>query len=232
MSAEVIARLAQFPAAVRVRDALNAGMDVSPWLSSRIRTAKQNPKADMMFSDWQIVHFHLGSVFATPRMIGRTDDLLFAYITGNEATLIDVQPHGSWTMTVLLEILLRINPMAGYQAKGLKGERFTDEQYRNLRAKHTNVLIDINGIALMPGGGVMSSGHATRIMNYYQWFSRQLEFLKASFMADKVPDELKAPIYATIGVPVRLGVVYRNEGLAIIDKNRRGLVLHGMRPLE
>lgn len=231
LSREVIAELAR-PAVARIRAALESGDDLSPWLSNRVRSAKQNPAADMMFNDWQIVHFHLGSVFATPRMVKRTGDLLFVYVTGKEATLIDIQPHGSWTMTALLESLLRANPDAGYQAKGLKGERLTDDQYRNLRANHTNVLIDINGTALMPGGGVMSSGHATRILNYYQWFSRQLEFLKATFAADQVPNDLKAAIYAMVGVPVRLGAWYGDRGLAIIDKNRRGLVLNQMRSLE
>ena len=64
------------------------------------------------------------------------------------------------------------------------------------------------------------------------WFARQLESLKAAFAADQVPNHLKPAIYALLGVPVRMGAWYGDQGLAIIDKNRNWLVLHQMKPLE
>ena len=231
-STEVVSQLAHFPAIAQIRAALEAGADVSPWLSNTIRSAKQDHAADMMFNDWKIIHFHLGTVFTTPRIIKRTPELLFVHVTGEQATLIDVQPHQSWTMIALLETLQRANPNALYEFKGAKGERLTDDQYKTLRAKRINVLLDIGGKAIKPDLGIMSSGHAMRITAYYQWFLRQVERLKTIYTADQVPDELKTVIYALVGVPVRLGAWYDDYGLAIIDKNRQGLVLNQMIPLE
>jgi hypothetical protein len=231
-SPEAAAHLAPYPAVDRIRTALRVGDGASQWLSNSVRAAKRDPKADMMFNDWQIVHFHLGSVFATPKAVRRTDNLLFAHITGTTATLIDVQPHGAWTMTALLEILRRANPAAGYEPKGVTGQRLTDDQYKNLRRNGGNSLIEIDGKALSPGMGIMSSGHALRITLYHDWFRRQLEAFKANVAADKVPDHLKPVIYAALGVPIRVGAWYDDQGLALIDKNRRGRVLLQMRPLE
>jgi hypothetical protein len=80
--------------------------------------------------------------------------------------------------------------------------------------------------------GITSSGHAIRTNLYGNWFQRQREFLKASFEADQIPIHLRFEIYRLLGVPLRLGAWYDANGLAIIDKNRNGLVLHQMKPLE
>lgn len=84
----------------------------------------------------------------------------------------------------------------------------------------------------MPGGGKLSSGHAMRIYMYRDWFFRQLDHLQASLSAGIVEPRFRTVIYAKLGIPIRLGVYYDDDGLAIIDKNRNGLVLHQMKPLE
>jgi hypothetical protein len=106
MSAAVQARLPTYPAIGRICDALRAGEDVSAWLSRKKVTRKCNPRADMMFNDWQITHFHLGRVFAKPNMIGGADDLLYAHVSSEFVTLLDVLPHGSWAAQDLLRILI------------------------------------------------------------------------------------------------------------------------------
>jgi hypothetical protein len=45
-----------------IRRELEVGGNLSPWLSDRVRRKPQNPRADLMFNDWQIAHFHLGSL--------------------------------------------------------------------------------------------------------------------------------------------------------------------------
>ena len=70
---------------------------VSPWLNKSVRQRKHDHAADMMFNDWQIVHFHLGAAPGSGGVVPRTGPLLFAHITGEEAILIDVAPHGAWT---------------------------------------------------------------------------------------------------------------------------------------
>jgi hypothetical protein len=232
LSHEIKLHLPSYPAISKIRGNLEQGGNLEPWL--RIEKLKPDHRADMMFNDWMIQHFHLGEVFQSPSVIKRTGPLLFAHISAEEATLIDVQPHGSWSMIRLLETLLATNPGAleQYEARGVTPYRLSDEEYKNLRSKNINVALDVAGRAFMPGGGKLTSGHAMRIYFYRDWFFRQLEHLQATLSAGVIEPHLRTAIYARLGVPVRLGVYYDDNGLAIIDKNRNGLVLYKMKPIE
>jgi hypothetical protein len=233
MSTEVTSLLPTYAAISKIAFALRNGFEVEHWLSDA-KTRRANHAADLMFNDWQISHFHLGDFFQTPSVVRRTGPLLFAHISAAEATLLDVQLHGAWTSTVLLEILLRTNPRAleKYEAKGITPSQLTDEQYKNLRANGANAAIAVNGRAFMPGMGLMSSRHSMRLVLYADHLRRWVQDLSTKFQADQVPTELKAAIYRSLGVPVRMGVIYSGGALLIIDKNRGGLVLGAMRPLE
>ncbi|MGC9269594.1 hypothetical protein [Acidiphilium sp.] len=233
-SQEVTSHRNQYPAIDQIRLALGSGGDVRPWLSQTIAKNKNNHKADMMFNDWQILHFHLSRIFQTPNSIRRTGPLLYAHITADEATFLDVQPHGRWTMTNLLEILLRTNApgLERYEARSATPMRLTDDEYRNLRRKGGNSMIEIGGRAFFPGGGLLASGHAGRIYRYRDWLFGMIDKIRQDMAKDLIEPHLKTAIYSLIGVPVRLGVYYDDSGMAIIDKNRRGLVLHQMKPLE
>lgn len=224
----------QYPSIEQVRLGLAAGGDTGPWLSENIQKDKANHRADMMFNDWQIHHFHLSGVFKSPTAVRRTGPLLFVHITAEEATLLDVQPHGSWTMITLLEILLRTNPTAleRYEGRGITPMRLSDDQYKNLRSNGTNAAIEVAGRAFMPGGGRLSSGHAVRLYLYRDWFFRMVEKLQHDLEVNLVEPHLKPAIYAHLGLPVRLGAYYDDHGMAIIDRHRSGLVLHQMKPLE
>lgn len=59
-SNEVEAHRAAYPAIDEIADRLVLGLDVSPWLSNSIRTKRNDPRADLMFNQWQVNHFHLG----------------------------------------------------------------------------------------------------------------------------------------------------------------------------
>lgn len=118
----------------------------------------------MMFNDWQVTHFHLVRVFVTPTMAGGTSELLYAHVTAECATLLDVLPHERWTAQDLLRILLETRPeaMERVEQKRIPGETLTDEELLTLRMKkHTNVAISVASRAFVPSG-IMSSGHALR----------------------------------------------------------------------
>ncbi len=234
VSQQIMLQQAKFPALERIRTALILGDDVGPWLSESARKNKSNHRADMMFNDWQIVHFHLGGFFQSPTTVRRSGPILFVHITAEHATLLDIQPHGGWTKTSMLEILLHTNPAAleRYEARAVTPMRLSDNQYKNLRANGGNSLIEIDGRAFMPGGGILSSGHASRLYFYRDWFFRMVEKLQKDLEADLVEPNLRGAIYAQLGIPVRLGAYYDHNGMAIIDKSRNGLVLHQMKPLE
>ncbi|MDX5365947.1 MAG: hypothetical protein LPK88_05855 [Alphaproteobacteria bacterium] len=232
VSDEVVAHSKTIPSIERICENLRYGVEMSPWLSNRIRLQKANHRADLMFNDWQIAHFHLGNIFETSSRIRRTAALLFAHITAEKVTLLDVQPHGSWSRTKLLEILLKTDPSAGYQLNGISVERLSDREYQNLRVNGVNSAIKIGGKVFMPGLGITSSGHALRIVNYEMWFWRHVDFLTKQIAANAVDTRLKSVFLSTIGMPVRLGAWYDPSGLTIIDKNRGNLVLHQMKPIE
>lgn len=235
VSHEVKLHQIKYPAIEQIRMVLQAGGDVGPWLSEKTRKDKTNHRADMMFNDWQVLHFHLGGFFQSSTTIRRSGPLLFVHITAEAATLLDVQPHGSWTMTALLEILLRTNPpgLERYEGRKVTPMRLTDDQYSNLRKKGANTFIEIAGRAFMsPGMGLLASGHAARLYLYRDHFFITLETIQKNMGGDLVEAHLRSAIYAHLGVPVRLGAYYDDRGMAIIDKNRNGLVLHQMKALE
>jgi len=84
-----------------------SGQDLKPHLS----TQSDNPDyKDLMFYDWGIFHFHLGTNPHPKRQgfVERTDDLLFAIADSDTARmyLIDIHPHqGGFTHQDLLRIL-------------------------------------------------------------------------------------------------------------------------------
>jgi hypothetical protein len=84
-----------------------SGQDLKPHLS----THSDNPDyQDLMFYDWGIFHFHLGTNPHPQRQgfVERTDDLLFAIADSHTARmyLIDIHPHrGGFTNQDLLRIL-------------------------------------------------------------------------------------------------------------------------------
>lgn len=234
ISQEVNSHELRYPAIKKIRLALMIGEDIDPWLSKKTQKNKINYKYDMMFNNWQILHFHLGEIFQSQKLVSRTGPLLFVHITAKEATLLDVRPHGSWTTMDLLEIFLRTNPpgLERYEVRGVTPMRLSDEQYKNLRANHLNSAIEISGRAFIPGGGILASGHAARLYYYRDWFFNMIKKLQHDLSADVVEPYLKPAIYARLGVPIKLGAYYDDHGMALVDKNRNGLVLHQMKPLE
>lgn len=234
ISQEAHRHCAQYPAIGKIYSALKAGSNVDPWLSRKTFRNIKNHLSDMMFNDWQIVHFHLGSIFESRTTINRTGPLLFVHITANEATILDVQPHGSWTMIALLEILLRTNPAAleRYELRGITPTYLSDTQYKKIRSNGCNVAIEVSGRAFTVGGPIASSGHAMRLSLYHDQFFIMIDKIQEDFGSNQIEPHLKSAIYARLGIPIRLGAHYDERGMAIIDKNRKRLVLYRMRPLE
>lgn len=234
ISRETQRHLIQYPAIEKIRLALEVGGDVEPWLNRIHPDGRANYRTDMMFNDWQIIHFHLGSIFQSPTMIRRTGPLLFVHITGAEATILDVQPHGSWTMISLLENLLRTNPTAleRYEARGVTPTRLSNDDYKRVRAGPGNVAIEVGGRAFFVGGGMVASGHASRLWRYHDQFFLMIEKIHKDFESDRIDQNLKLAIYSRLGIPVLLGAHYCDGAMAIIDKNRSGLVLYQMNPIE
>jgi hypothetical protein len=222
-SSSIQAHAAHYPAITKIETALRAGGDLSPWLSDRVDTRKTDPCADLMFNDWQISHFHLAQVFATPKKIRRTRDLLFCYITAEQAVLLDVAPHGSWALRQLLRVLVHTEPQAMRALNGVTGmeRQVTDEEYRRLREAGGNVLFEIEGkVYASPGMGIMSSRHAERIVLFADHLQMSIKMLSGDIQKNTLPIGLSRTILSNIALPVRLGVLMVAGEFVVYDKNR------------
>ena len=234
ISAEVRARLGDYPAIRQIQAELSIGLDMRPWLSRSLFKRRRDGRADLLFNDWQISHFHLSRVFARPDQIKGTRDLLFAYISADMAVLLDVLPHGQWACQELLRMMLRTEPhvLNQFELRGvLPGtEVITDELLFALRSKGVNPPIQIDGKVFMaPGMGIAASGHAMRHTRYADEFQFNIQRVKEAVASNTLPTDLRRLVAQNIAAPVRLGVLAPPDGtLHLVDKNRR-LPLYGMR---
>jgi hypothetical protein len=233
VSAEVQAAVSQYSTIRQIAQTLRNGGDVSPWLSDSVRKKKKNHKADMMFNDWKISHFHLSRVWNTPHSRNRSAALLYALVTADVAVLLDVGPHGRWTAKQLLEILARTYPGGlEYELKGMTPDRLSDQQRANLRANGYTTMVELNGRAFMaPGMGLATSGHSLRFTMYLDHLYRNIKHLKAIIPRNQLTPAISRVIHSNLTLPVRLGVRLNDGGLMVLDKSR-ALPLYTMKCLE
>jgi hypothetical protein len=232
ISPEVEQKMKKHLAIAKIRNELLQGKDLTPWLSDSVRTKQTDPLADMMFNDWQIIHFHLGTIFSRPNKVRRTRDVLFAFIAPNHAVFLDVKPHGRgarapWAMQDLLRILLRVSPsdMTRTEFKRALGSASgprTDDEILKVRQSGMNSPIEIDGrLFLAPGLGVATSKHSTRLVRAVQNVMRQIAHTRKMLEGNSIPSHLLRRISRDIGVPVRLGVKMTDGQFVLYDKNRK-----------
>ncbi|MCJ2136196.1 hypothetical protein MKK69_19430 [Methylobacterium sp. J-026] len=224
-SNEVETHRGTYPAIDEIAHHLANGLDVSPRLSNSIRTKGSNPRADLMFNQWQVSHFHLGPWLDNPRRVERTGPVLFAHIAADRAILLDVQPHGSWTQTNLLRILLRIDPTTMHDIGPSGATTLTDTDHKTLRGKHSNATVDIGGRSYNPPGwAIMASGDSMRFRVLADYLEHLIGRTLHQIQANSLPPGLMQQLAGQIGVPVRLGVRFE-RGLLILYEKNRGLDL-------
>jgi hypothetical protein len=237
VSKEVAAQLTNHPAIAQVKAELERGGDVAPWLSDRVRSRKDNPFADLMFNDWQISHFHLGSHFVAPDKVARTDHRLFALIKADRAVFLDVKGHGRETYTAqeVLRVLLRTSPEDLPEWKGAIPQRggpgWSDAELLELRQAGISYSIQIDGRLFSPPGlGQSTSRHATRILvRHLNPLNRTIRNVMLNGLNCPLPP-LPAPIIAPL--PPRLGVRLRDDGCLVLREKTRAFDVIEMLPFE
>ena len=148
-----------------------SGQDLTPHLSIKIN--KPGYK-DLMFYDWGIFHFHLGTNPHPKRQefLERTDDLLFAIADSDTATmyLINIHPHrGGFTNQDLLRILEENWPeiIEPYALKGVDGltDNASDSDIDSFRKARINTVLQTPGCRFLiaMGGGITSAGTSLKI---------------------------------------------------------------------
>jgi hypothetical protein len=236
VSQEVTAQRTNHPAIGQLKAELERGGDVSPWLSDRVHKHKTDALADMMFNDWQISHFHLGRHFVSPTKVARGKLLLFALVKADRAVFLAINPHGAWTTTELLRILLRTSPQDMPEWKGaLATQRggLTDEELVQLRQAGQGYSIQIDGRTFSPPGvGISTSGHATRIVGtQFKRLANEVRSILRRINDNDLPRELlRQPLI--VGVPVRLGIRLRDDGCLVLYEKARTIDLLGLPPFE
>lgn len=144
---------------------IESGADLSP-RGSR----KQNKKIgyyDSMLLDWNIYHLHLGrKIIRSGKNKGLIEgfkEILFVFITDENAYIIGVFDHNSWAKKNVLKVVHDNWPylLDMYKLKGnisLEKE-IKDEDREFFRNNSINCFIEIeNDIYMGPGGGITSAG--------------------------------------------------------------------------
>lgn len=144
---------------------MEQGGDVVPHLSKRV---KNTSKQDWMLWDYAIHHFHLTRNIEASGFVERSDYLLFAIVTEDEAFFLDVRSHRDpqdllWVRQDLLDIIIANWPklFRSNTLQGIAGDVLTDEQKKVLRDNNINVISQRGDepVGLL-GGGVASSGNS------------------------------------------------------------------------
>jgi hypothetical protein len=187
---------------------LEQGVDVRPRMTNTIRKAGYN---DGLLTDWGIHHLHLGKAMRPDKFIERTGPLLFLFVVGRSAHLLDLLAHDSFEDDDLVEIIHEnwpdvIRPwLAPGFTPGSLSPDWTPESRKMARRKFSLATQTKDGtIYLPPGGGIVTSGHsseavkqANALLNLVaparDWVREQADWIAAQIdrMTGTRPTELR-----------------------------------------
>ena len=185
------------------------GQTVLPFLSRKINDSTTR---DGLLWDFGMHHFHLSELIDESGFVERSDYLLFAIVTDEDAYFVDVRGHQDpenllWVRQDLLKIVHSNWPDLTYSSviQGVKGDSLTDKEKRELRRKNINHVPDLGGLAIMPiGGGTTPAGNRVlgrvwgdklvhELERHESFLRSQLAKLKATLQAKglETSDEIK-----------------------------------------
>lgn len=157
------------------------GADLNRFLSKRLRDPLA---ADGLLFDWDIHHFHLGTVLEASGFVRRTHELLFARVTQDAMYLIAVGAHGDWADERLVEIICRDWPesIGPFRLKGLRApdgsySQKEREQLRNAGVQTVYGAEDGSVYAAI-GGGYTTDGTNTSVTVEMMRLRRYLRILQ------------------------------------------------------
>jgi hypothetical protein len=190
------------------RDILQ-GNNLTPRLSRYIAEPEKRRKKpdfdDDLLNDWGIHHLHLGVTLSSKDVVEGTEYVLLAMFCESDAYLIGIIKHGDWSKQDIIQTVHRNWPetIAVYRVnygEGLEG-RWIDLDITSLREGHVNTLIEVEpGVMYVPpGGGFMTSGISSEVMQSWLLERRQLK---------RMEEEIKDNIVAIAGQ-----VIEENNGV-------------------
>jgi hypothetical protein len=157
-------------------DAIVAKIRTGEDLTAHLSKGIANPVTDdPMMADWRIHHLHLSTAINDDGFTKRSGDLLFAAIDPDDAYLIGIYPHGTWTRQEIAEIPVRNWQGAGrFIALGplkLAEPNITEQEREQARKSGMLTLIDVDEQAYRPAGittagtSIDASRYAHELMN-------------------------------------------------------------------
>lgn len=161
----------------RIKD----GDDLKPFLSRGVKVALDRRRGtphhlrkdlDLLLAEWGVHHLHLSMLIQGDGFAKRTRDLLFAVLRPDDAYLIGIFPHGSWTKRSVAERAVRNWPKAelflrSNYAIGLTQEWDESESAALRKAGLTQAMM-IDGHVYSPRGQTLGGTSMTisrRVMN-------------------------------------------------------------------
>jgi hypothetical protein len=146
-----------------------------------------------------------------------------------------INPHGAWTATELLRILLRTSPQDMPEWKGVLATQrggWTDAELVQMRQAGLGYSIQIDGRTFSPPGlGVSTSGHAVRIVRQFNILSKEIRNICRRLKENDLPHELVRELLI-FGISARLGIRLQDDGRLVLHEKTRGLDLVAMPPFE
>lgn len=226
-----------YPVIDEMCERLRKGLCMSPYLGSSYHRNPGLYEADPMFNDWKIAHFHLKQVSVSKnKKIDGTAELLFAYITANDAIFLDVKRHGAWTDRELLRILASEKPdiFNQYKLESVVGlsRQTEDNHVQTLRAGGVNTAHNTNGgFYISPGLGITTSRHAVRLVRFLDSMLAIRDDLIKHLQNLRVLEEIKIRYPYDENSRFRLGIKYDKGVFTFYEKETNQHLLESM-PIE
>lgn len=143
----------------KLEDIIKNGGDITPYFN---RTASNLSEYDDMFSDWGIIHFHLGDkLIEGEHLVERNNPVLFAYQDNGIVYFIQIYKHGYWSDSSVIQEMYDNWPelLEKFIFKGVNSLAYSvnKKQLRQLRECGITTPVEIVGqndkkIVLMPPG--------------------------------------------------------------------------------
>lgn len=172
------------------------GENLFPHLSRQLTNLDYN---DSLLNDWGIYHLHLGTVLENDGFIKRTGPVLFARFDNQNAYLINVMTHGSWTKQEMIRVLhdnwptsiemFKLNDIIGLEHSP------TDDDIKIARkfGVNSSVQIEPGVVYTNIGGGYTTTKTSIDVMrtmfNYNEIIENLEKYVKDN--ADKFGEKLK-----------------------------------------
>lgn len=187
-----------------IRSLLAEGENVTRFLSKKVNSLKFG---DGLLWDYGIHHLHLSKEVEESGFVKRSDYLLFAIVTQEDAYFVDVRLHPKrgdlgWVRQDLLEIVHSNWPelVEAKVLRGVRGTALTDEEKQELRRKNCNYVAQLGDYAIAPiGGGTMADGSSSLCRLWASNLMHEIERHQQYF--DSQPAELQFRLKA-MGVEI------------------------------